>query len=139
MRRIRIYGFVTDEIKSFMRIGSRHALDFMRVSELDYDLTITFVDNLRDDEDIWGDCASSYNSGIVIRLDSDMLLDRMIRTLSHELIHVKQILTGALYLTDDDFYWLGEKINVEYEDQPWELEAHTNEDLVYELMCEGNN
>lgn len=47
----------------------------------------------------------------------------ILRNLSHELIHAKQIINGEI-----DVHMLREN----YEDQPWEVEAYSNEDAICE-------
>ena len=52
----------------------------------------------------------------------------ILETLAHEMVHVKQFLTGQ---TDDQLdSWMGKRVNYEetdYWDQPWEIDAHGRE------------
>lgn len=60
----------------------------------------------------------------------------IIQTIIHEMIHVKQYAKGELaerYRGGHTQYWNGVDHNeTEYEDQPWEIEAHSLEDALYE-------
>lgn len=65
----------------------------------------------------------------LIEIDADLSENNRFLTLAHEIIHVKQYLTGELSV--DHKYWLGKKIkDVDYNSQPWEIEAHNLEQSV---------
>ena len=69
-----------------------------------------------DDED----CIST----ILMEVDIKQDRDELINTLAHEMVHVKQYITGEL--SEDLDVWKGKKINsddIDYDDQPWEIEA----------------
>ena len=60
------------------------------------------------------------------------ILDQLI-TLLHEMWHVKQFEEGRLYATEEKFFWDWHEIDVGYEEQPWEIEAHAVEWTLTEL------
>ena len=68
------------------------------------------------------------------------MLFRSLIALAHEMIHVKQYARGELkdYLRVNKSKWKGEIIDpqeVDYWDQPWEIEAHGREkELYYKFM-----
>lgn len=65
----------------------------------------------------------------LIEIDADLSENNRFLTLAHEIIHVKQYLTGELSV--DHRYWRGKKIkDVDYYSQPWEIEAHNLEQSV---------
>ena len=80
----------------------------------------------------------SYNvSGkprhFVIVMNSKMPSDLKIRTLAHEMIHIKQYVYNEL--NEEMTMWRGRKVNSEkipYFNQPWEIEAWKKGDKIYE-------
>lgn len=66
-----------------------------------------------------------------IELDSSMKLRRLLETVCHEMVHVKQYAQGELYESDrqNKHRWQGEWLNKDpdYWDRPWEIEAHGRE------------
>lgn len=47
-----------------------------------------------------------------------------LRILAHELVHVAQFATGRLREeVEDEIYWNGERVDLPYKEQPWEIEA----------------
>ena len=65
---------------------------------------------------------------------------RMLLTLAHEMIHVKQFAKGELkdYASGHASAWLGKRIDTDNNDDyfswPWEVEAHARESEVYSLL-----
>ena len=76
----------------------------------------------------------------VITIDKNLSKRNMLIALAHEMIHVKQYARGELkdYLRVNKSKWNGEIIDpqeVDYWDQPWEIEAHGREkELYYQFM-----
>lgn len=65
-----------------------------------------------------------------IEINSSARLRRLLETVAHELVHVKQFARGELYegIRANKFRWQGEWIeDLDYWDQPWEIEAHGRE------------
>jgi len=75
-----------------------------------------------------------------ITIDKNLSKRAMLVALAHEMIHVKQYAKGELkdYLRVNKSKWKGEIIDpneVDYWDQPWEIEAHGREkDLYHKFM-----
>jgi hypothetical protein len=92
-------------------------------------IVIKFVPQL-DGGDTEGYCWISGSKKIHIQLSQDRPFLKQLRALGHELIHAKQFLLGEL---DPDLKcWKGKDFSeAEYEDQPWEVEAHGLEDEVF--------
>lgn len=56
-----------------------------------------------------------------------------LRTLAHEMVHIKQYCKREL--NEQMSIWKGQKVdadNIDYDDQPWEIEAHKLGDQIYE-------
>lgn len=85
-----------------------------------------------------------------ITLNRDASLVYSFGAISHEITHIKQILTGELSLSKDNKYllWLGKPYisvvdymllidnndYVKYKELPWELEAYNNQDLYPNIL-----
>lgn len=75
---------------------------------------------------------------LYIDLDRTESLYRIISTLAHEMIHVKQMLSGRLQIMNLNYVWEGKsygifpyrKLNMaqQIEKIPWETEAYNNQD-----------
>ncbi len=69
---------------------------------------------------------------------------RVLRTLAHELVHVKQYIRGELTWRDRGLLWKGVNLNpdnlLEYYDLPYEIEAHGREyGLLVGFLIVWNN
>jgi hypothetical protein len=63
-------------------------------------------------------------SSFMIEVDRSLNKEEKLKTLAHEMVHIKQYSLG--YLNESMTRWRGEKIlnnNIKYEDRPWEIEA----------------
>ena len=87
---------------------------------------------------------------LTVRLDNEITEDQVKVHIAHEMIHAVQILTGRLihigltwceeshgivykHIFDDKEY-----INLKYADQPWEIEAYSYEEEVYNAVESGS-
>ncbi len=62
----------------------------------------------------------------------------IIKTLAHELVHVKQYAKGEIYDHIDSGVVTYQKVRyyidtMNYKDQPWEIEAYTKENKLYDI------
>lgn len=90
---------------------------------------------------VWHGFASieEYNSlgqprSFVIELHRKDDEKEKLKTLAHELVHVRQYVRNEL--NDEMNTWKGRKINsddIPYDDQPWEIEANELGNKLYEL------
>jgi len=66
-----------------------------------------------------------------IEINKNLKLRRLLETIAHELVHVKQFARSELYesTVQGKHRWQGKWINkdLDYYDQPWEIEAHGRE------------
>jgi hypothetical protein len=73
-----------------------------------------------------------------IALYSRLPFGQLLRTLAHEMVHVKQYIRGH-YRTELSRngkvkrFWLGTQVTAKYEKQPWEIEAYKKQDI---LVCD---
>lgn len=77
-----------------------------------------------------------------IEIDSRMKLRRLLETICHEMVHVKQYARGELYESgrQNKHRWQGEWIDKDpdYWDRPWEIEAHGRETGLFVRWAEAN-
>ena len=74
-----------------------------------------------------------------IEIDKTQPLRRLLETVAHEMVHVKQYARRELHPSKEA--WLGKTINpkkVSYWDLPWEIEAHGREVGLFVRYCEEN-
>ena len=78
-----------------------------------------------------------------IELHKDMPLRKVLVTLCHEMVHVKQYARGELYESERQgkHRWQGTWLNKDpdYWDQPWEIEAAGRELGLFIRWAEANN
>ena len=102
-------------------------------------LDVELVHRLKHKEETEGDCIwedrPTKPREFTVRLDSSSNLANIIKTLAHEMVHVKQYATGELKDTTlESVIWLGEYYSCEkihYYDWPWEIEAAGRETGLY--------
>ena len=91
-------------------------------------LDIEFILKKKLEDDCLGQCLSLTNREFEVELYKKQSLRRLLETVAHEVVHVKQY--ARRELTGDGFCWLGKTYSpkkVAYWDQPWEVEAHGRE------------
>jgi len=79
------------------------------------------------------------NRTFEIEIDRTQPLRRLLETLAHEMVHVKQYARRELHPSTD--LWCGKTVNpkkVSYWDLPWEIEAHGREVGLFVRYCEAN-
>lgn len=98
------------------------------------DIKVKLKPNLEDNVD--GSCSfADHDDGIryfEIELDSVNSERQILLNLAHEMVHVKQFALGEMKdgISSAYTYWQGAQISeeqVDYWDQPWEIEAHGRE------------
>lgn len=64
--------------------------------------------------------------------------EEMVRTIMHELVHARQILTGQYVPGEGNMpgVWNGVMYTCDYHDLPWEKEAYALEESIYEEYSE---
>ena len=98
-------------------------------------INITPIHKLTETQGVNGDCMDEEDREFTIRIDVSLPLNEMISTILHEMVHVKQYLSGTLKQPRPgvavykrvDYDW-----EMEYDDRPWEIEAHCKEKQLAE-------
>lgn len=90
----------------------------------------------------------SYERDIEININFDRDKLEILNTLSHEIVHVEQIIRGDLEMHKDHLIWKGEKVMFShviacqrksteaYRSLPWEAEAYKRQLDVFSLIAE---
>lgn len=70
---------------------------------------------------------------IGLAIDTSLPLMHILKTISHEMIHVKQIATGKLKLTKKGaVIWCGKRVGkTDYMNQPWEKDAFRKQEVLF--------
>jgi hypothetical protein len=73
----------------------------------------------------------------IIEINRNQSEGEILRTLAHEMCHVRQYCYGDL--NEEGNRWCGEKMarDLEYHEQPWEIEAETIGDIIYNDFMEN--
>lgn len=80
------------------------------------------------------------NRTFEIEADRTLPMRKLLETVAHEMVHVKQYARRELHPSTDT--WLGKTYNpkkVSYWDLPWEIEAHGRECGLFVRWCEEND
>jgi len=80
------------------------------------------------------------NRTFEIEVDRNMRLRKLLETIAHEMVHVKQYARRELHPVHDT--WCGKTYNpkkVSYWDLPWEIEAHGREVGLFVRWAEQEN
>ena len=138
---------LTKKQKSMVDIATNYALDSLASKRMknSLDITIRIEKNLYEKRSIWGDmfCDDEERSpkcfDIRLNYSGKQSFATLIKVLCHELIHVVQFATRRLRYLSDPYRigFLSEHYSsdvVEYDDRPWEIEAHELEDEVFEYV-----
>lgn len=138
MIKFSIYGCGADK-RLKRRIGAA-AVFFLKAlmpRKRNIEIRIKLVKGMLANENTYGECydldASPHNTYYTIHLDYGDG-DTIIRTLAHELIHIKQFARGELRMLYSGYCarWKGKNYaeDTDYETCPWEIEANTLEPIL---------
>ena len=78
----------------------------------------------------------AYNSAgkpreFILDINRNQSEEEIIHTLAHEMVHVRQYAYGEL--NEEATQWCGQQCarDLEYHEQPWEIEAHDVGDIIF--------
>lgn len=111
-------------------------------------INIQLIPNLLEKEGCYGDCIYSDNADplnpkeFTVRVDSRLEKRKLLTTVAHEMVHVKQFFKGELYDSSvkEKTRWQGKwmsRSRFNYWDQPWEIEAHGREIGIFIQWAES--
>lgn len=99
-----------------------------RMNSLNIDIKLTSIPG-----DAEGYCLRESNRDFEIEVDSSLTLRKMLETVAHEMVHVKQYARREMndwsYQEDKYYKWKDKFVpaNTDYWDLPWEIEANGRE------------
>lgn len=110
-------------------------IKLLKLEKSKYTLTIGTKRNLGKDVSVNGLVNLVAPNFLYMQLDSALPVHELIITLAHEMVHVKQYAKGQLKIVKSKngkmhFKWLGKKVNKNYFDLPWELDAFRRERIM---------
>ncbi len=135
--------------KEMIKSTVNHALDCLVSTRMKntLEISITIEKDLYKDTKIWADMHVEDDSRspklfeIRLNYSGKQSFGQLIKVLGHELVHVAQFATRRLrYLSGP--YRVGYGRNhyvsseIEYDDRPWEIEAHALEDEIFAYVRE---
>ena len=109
---------------------------FIRELKLDKSKSTLFVFSKKNFEIETGAAGMVYPYAkglITMDLDSRMGMNKLIQTIAHEMVHVKQIAKGQLSYDNKKVFWKGKRYypkRMSYYDHPWEIDAWRNEKVL---------
>ena len=119
--RLQAIGFFADKLLT-KQLNRHIIVNVVFRKNLNY-LGLTYVDD--------------YNSSgklreFTLEIYRDQIEEEILKTLAHELVHVRQYAVGDL--NEQATLWQGRlmEVNLAYENQPWEIEADELADILYE-------
>ena len=103
--------------------------------------TLDIIVKLKKPKGAMGYCLElDTNREFEIEIDNSQPLRRLLETVAHEMVHVKQFARRELHPSKDT--WYGKTYNpkkTSYWDLPWEIEAHGREVGLFVRWCEEND
>jgi len=75
---------------------------------------------------------------LIMLIDSKLDMERLVLTIAHEMVHVKQYARGQIkeIRGRKTKYWMGKKVRKGYFEQPWEIEAFSKERILANKIFE---
>jgi len=131
MINLKIYGCSNDKLlKKCLSRASVYFLNQLLPNKRNIDIIVKIVNNLVKKEKAYGECYNYSNkinpSKYIIQLNADMSPYETIRTLAHEMVHVKQFDKRELVFFSKHTKWKKERFEkdiVYTSEYPWEYEA----------------
>tara|TARA_R110000851_G_scaffold13304_1_gene45499 strand:+ start:2595 stop:3029 length:435 start_codon:yes stop_codon:yes gene_type:complete len=136
MNHIEVLGG-TQRQRNYVESMVQFCIDMLmpRMNSLDIEVKLTAP------QGAMGYCLETDNNRTFeIELDRKLTLRKLMETLAHEMVHVKQYARREFHPSYN--MWRGKTYNpekVSYWDLPWEIEAHGREVGLFVRWCEANN
>ena len=117
--------------RSFIEACTAFYIKQLKLDKSKYKLLIVTKKGLSKTESMSGLATELPDKNLVVFLDSGLSWEKMLTTLAHEMVHVKQMATGKLkYKTikgNTYAYWNGKRVVKDYTERPWEHQAWSQE------------
>ena len=113
----------------------------LNIAHFKYSILVVNNKQLRRGQGFNGQVWQSDYREMTIELDSYLPMIRLLTTLAHEMVHVKQMVRGQYQIIKARngkvvTEWCGKRIKAEYLDRPWELEAFKRESILVMKLYE---
>jgi hypothetical protein len=116
---------------------------FMQILGIREQVAVEFIaKNLRrgsKESRAWGWCSQIDRFHYDIEIDANLSARNVLTVLAHELTHVQQYFTGRLRDAQGNeraSRWYGKPCGLDYDLQPWEIEARMMEAILYRAFIE---
>ena len=132
---IDFYGHAKKAIKDDAEAALWFAKDELMPRHRKLLITVHFIKDLRKKEGVHGDVLDEDDREYLMRIDSSQARVELISTILHEMVHVYQYATRKMTQPCGDRIIYEKKAypwNMEYEQKPWEIEAHALERVLYD-------
>ena len=117
----------------------------LNLSNSKFNLNVYFDRGMAKREGFRGSVCMVGKKDICMLVDPSIDHERLIITLAHEMVHVKQYARGQVTHSKNRKarYWMGKKVKEDYYNQPWEIEAFSKERVlankVFAIMNKATN
>lgn len=118
--------------KNLLELGAKFYVRQLNLENSRFTLNVHSVTGLRKKQNCNGVVFQTDNNSITMQLDNRLCFGRLMFTLAHEMVHVKQIAKGqykGIISKNGKLHrcWMGKIVNAKYMDRPWEKEAFGRE------------
>jgi hypothetical protein len=120
------------ERKKLIEFAANYFAKKLNLQNSNYFLHILTKQGLRKNDGQLGLTAKISHKELCVALDNKLSTAKLLTTLAHEMVHVKQFARGQV---KTEFtkrghvrtFWMGRPVKAEYLDRPWEIEAYDRE------------
>lgn len=147
MSKITIHGIKDKRRRKLFRVLTRWMIKNEVGPRINIEIELKLT-NLREIEKCAGICEWSDDSirprAFLIHIDNEQSLREQLRTLAHEMVHVRQYAKNELYDYQSDFAKtrfrnkIYDCLKVKYKDQPWEKEAYNLQTPILRRALKDN-
>lgn len=118
--------------KSLIETACKFLVKELNLTRSKYTLLVMTEKGLMKNEGCKGAVTKIGPKCLAMMVDSHLDIERLIITLAHEMVHVKQYAKGQVKASKSckTHYWLGKNVRKGYYEQPWEIEAFTKERVL---------
>ena len=127
-----VCGEKESTVKGVVLNSIKFLIQDLKLTNSNYTLLVFFDRGMAKREEIRGSVAKIGPKMLCMMVDTALDLERLILTISHEMVHVKQFARGHVQTSKRGAirYWHGKAVRKKYYDQPWELEAFGKERIL---------
>lgn len=128
----------TSGYKYSKKLCEKVSLWYYRKFLMNYEINIEIVHKNLNSQNSDGFCQQESQNSYLIEIHNQLSKEEYIKTLLHEMVHVYQYVRGDLSISNGTLAYRSVSCqDLEYENQPHEIEAHSLEAELYEefLKC----